>query len=194
LVYFIKGSPPDFVSDDRCKADVEAAIRAFPLRNPPWRWIPTGNMHLTLRFLGEVDERILPDFKQVVAADVATRVKPFRIAYGAFGGFPNLSNPRIIIFDAKEGKRGLSKIAHLLEGGVEPLGIERERCPFAAHLTLARIKEPLPRGMAERLVTLPPLPATAVQDVDRFVLMQSYLAREGATYEEIGSFPLAPSV
>ena len=171
------------------KADVEAAIQAFPLRNPPWRWIPTGNMHLTLKFIGEVDERILPDFKEV-AADVATRVKPFRVAYGAFGGFPNLSNPRVIFFEAKEGKRGLSEIAHLLEKGVEPLGIDRERRPFAAHLTLARIKEPLPRGMAERLATVPPLPPTAVQDVDRFVLMQSHLAREGATYEEMGSFAL----
>jgi 2'-5' RNA ligase len=175
------------------KADVEAAIQAFPLRNPPWRWIPTGNMHLTLKFIGEVDERILPDFK-AVAADVATRVKPFRVAYGAFGGFPNLSNPRVIFFEAKEGKRHLSEIAHLLESGVEPLGIDRERRPFAAHLTLARIKEPLPRGMAERLVTVPALPPTAIQDVDRFVLMQSHLAREGATYEEMGSFALGSSV
>ena len=178
---------------DAIKADVEAAIQAFPLRNPPWRWIPTGNMHLTLKFIGEVDERILPDLKDV-AADAAARVKPFRVAYGAFGGFPNLSNPRVIFFEAKEGKRHLSEIAHLLEHGVEPLGIERERRPFAAHLTLARIKEPLPRGMVERLVTVPPLPPTSLQDVDRFVLMQSHLAREGATYEEMGSFQLGGSV
>ena len=175
------------------KADIAAAIQAFPLRNPPWRWIPTGNMHLTLKFIGEADERILPDLNEI-AADAASRVKRFRVAYGAFGGFPNLSNPRVIFFEAKEGKRGLSEIAHLLEKGVAPLGVERERRPFTAHLTLARIKEPLPRGMVERLATVPPLPPTAVQDVDRIVLMQSRLAREGATYEEIGSFALAPTV
>ncbi len=77
---------------------------------------------------------------------------------------------------------------------MEPLGIDRERRPFAAHLTLARIKEPLPRGMVESLTTVPPLPPTAIQDVDRFVLMQSHLAREGATYEEMGSFPLGSLV
>lgn len=175
------------------KADIAAAVQAFPLRNPPWRWIPTGNMHLTLKFLGEVDERILPDLN-AVAEDAAKQVKPFRVAYGAFGGFPNLSNPRVIFFEAKEGKRGLSEIAHLLESGVEPLGIDRERRPFTAHLTLARIKEPLPRGMVERIATVPPLPPTAVQDVDRFVLMQSHLAREGATYEEMGSFPIGANV
>ena len=178
---------------DAIKTDIAAAVQAFPLRNPPWRWIPTGNMHLTLKFLGEVDERILPDLK-AVAEDAAKQVKPFRVAYGAFGGFPNLSNPRVIFFEAKEGKRGLSEIAHLLESGVEPLGIDRERRPFTAHLTLARIKEPLPRGMVERIATVPPLPPTAVQDVDRFVLMQSHLAREGATYEEMGSFPIGANV
>ncbi|MDD4857476.1 MAG: RNA 2',3'-cyclic phosphodiesterase [Candidatus Krumholzibacteria bacterium] len=175
---------------DAIKTDIEAAIRAFPLRNPPWRWISTGNMHLTLKFLGEVDEGVVPDLK-AVAANAASRVKPFRVAYGPFGGFPNLARPRVIFFQAMEGARELAEIARHLEAGVEPLGIPRENRPFAAHLTLARIKEPLPHGTVERLTSVPPLPPTAFQDVDRFVLMRSHLAREGATYEEIGSFPLA---
>jgi 2'-5' RNA ligase len=174
---------------DAIRADVEAAVQSFPLRNPPWRWIPTGNMHLTLKFLGEVDERILGDLKDVGSA-AAAETKPFRVAYGAFGGFPNLSNPRVIFFEAKEGARELAKIAKSLESLVEPLGIERERRPFKAHLTLARIKEPLPRGMAERFDDVPPLPATAFQIVDRFMLMRSHLAPSGATYEEVGSFAL----
>jgi len=180
-------------TSEAIKADVAAAIQAFPLRNPPWRWIQTGNMHLTLKFLGEVDEGIVRDLREI-GADAATLVKPFRVVYGAFGGFPNLSRPRVIFFEAKEGTKVLGEIARVLEAGVEPLGIPRENRPFTAHLTLARIKEPLTRGMTERLVSVPPLPATAFQDVDRFVLMQSHLAREGATYEEIGSFPLASSV
>jgi 2'-5' RNA ligase len=175
------------------KADIGAAVQSFPLHNPPWRWIPTGNMHLTLKFLGEVDEGIVPDLK-AVASDAAARVRPFRVVYGPFGGFPNLSRPRVIFFAAKEGARELAEIARLLEVGVEPLGIPRENRPFTAHLTLARIKEPLPRAMVDRLASVPALPATAFQDVDRFVLMQSHLAREGATYEEIGSFPFAPGI
>jgi 2'-5' RNA ligase len=178
---------------DVIKADVANAIKLFPLHNPPWRWIKTENMHLTLKFLGEVDEKIVGDLK-AVAADAATQVKPFRVAYAVFGGFPNLSRPRVIFFEAKEGTKELAEIARLLEVGVEPLGIPRENRPFTAHLTLARIKEPLPRAMVDRLASVPALPATAFQDVDRFVLMQSHLAREGATYEEIGSFPFAPGI
>jgi 2'-5' RNA ligase len=175
---------------DTIKADVRSAIDSFPLRNPPWRWIKTDNMHLTLKFLGEVDEKVVPDLK-AVAMDAAQRVKPFRVVYGAFGGFPSLSRPRVIFFEAKEGTKELAEIARFLETGVEPLGIPREHRPFTAHLTLARIKEPLPRGMADRLASVPRLPPTACQDVDRFLLMQSHLAREGATYEEVESFQLA---
>jgi 2'-5' RNA ligase len=176
-------------TSDVIRTDVEAAIRAFPVRNPPWRWIPTDNMHLTLKFLGEVDGGIVSDLGKV-AADTASRVKPFRVVYGAFGAFPNLSRPRVIFFQAKEGTPALAEIARHLEIGVEPLGIPREGRPFTAHLTLARIKEPLPPGIVERLAGVPALPATAAQDVDRFLLMRSHLSRSGATYEEIGSFPL----
>jgi 2'-5' RNA ligase len=174
---------------DAIRADVEAAVKSFPLRNPPWHWIPTGNMHLTLKFLGEVDERFLGELKEAGAA-AAAEARPFRVAYGAFGGFPNLSNPRVIFFEAKEGAGELAKLARSLETLVEPLGIERERRPFKAHLTLARIKEPLPRGMMERLGSVPPLPATAAQTVDRFMLMRSHLAPSGATYEEVAGFAL----
>jgi 2'-5' RNA ligase len=174
---------------DEIKADVAAAIRAFPLRDPPWRWISTHNMHVTLKFLGEVDAGIVADLK-AIAADAAARARPFRVVYGPFGGFPNLSRPRVIFFEAKEGTKELAEIARLLETSVEPLGIPRENRPFTAHLTLARIKEPMARGMVERLTSVPALPSTARQDVDRFVLMQSHLAREGATYEEIAGFPL----
>ena len=174
---------------DAIKIDIGNAMKSFPLRNPPWRWIPPENMHLTIKFLGEVDEKILLDLK-AVAADAASRAKPCRVSYGPFGGFPNLSRPRVIFFEATEGTRELASIAHLLEDGVEPLGIERERRPFTAHLTLARIKEPLPRGMVEKLGSVPPLPSSATQDVDCFLLMQSRLAPSGAKYEEVGSFPL----
>jgi 2'-5' RNA ligase len=174
---------------DAVKSDVERAVRSFPLRNPPWRWIPTGNMHITLKFLGEVDEGVVSGLK-VVGADAAARARPFRVVYGPFGGFPSLSSPRVIFFQAIEGTRELADIARNLEAGVEPLGIPREHRAFTAHLTLARIKEPLPRSMSERLASVPPLPPTAFQDVDRFVLMRSHLAREGATYEEVAGFAL----
>ena len=175
---------------DAVAAEVSAAMKAFPVRNPPWRWIPPENMHLTLKFLGEIDEGLLDGLREAGAA-AASAAKPFRIVYGPFGAFPNLARPRVIFFQATEGARELAALASALEAGAERLGIPREDRPFRAHLTLARIKEPLPRAMAERLASVPSLPPAATQGVDRFVLMRSNLARSGATYEEVAGFPLA---
>ncbi len=170
-------------------AMIADAIQAFPVRNPPWRWIPPENMHITLKFLGEVDERILPDLRRA-GAEAAAAARPLRLAYGPFGAFPNLSRPRVIFFEAMEGVGELEKIAAVLERAAVPLGIPRENRPFTAHLTLARIKEPLPRAMVEKLASVPPLPPGAVQTIERVSLMQSHLAPSGATYEEIEGFPL----
>jgi 2'-5' RNA ligase len=174
------------------RRDIGQALKTFPLRNPPWRWISLENMHITLKFLGETDEGLLPDLREV-AAGAARGAGPFRVAYGRFGGFPNLSRPRVLFFEGQEGTKELASIASALESGVEPLGIPRENRPFTAHLTVARIKVPLSRDVIAALGTVPPLPATSFQKVDRFSLMQSHLSREGATYEEVAGFPLAGS-
>ena len=174
---------------DAIKKDVGDAQKTFPVRNPPWRWIVPGNLHITLKFLGEVDEKLLPDLREV-ARYAASSVKPFRVVYGPFGGFPALSRPRVIFFEATEGTSELAALARELEVGAELLGVPRENRPFTAHLTLARIKEPLPPGIRDALQKVAPLPATAFQEVDRFSLMQSHLRREGAQYEEVDRFKL----
>jgi 2'-5' RNA ligase len=174
---------------DEVKRDIGAALTTFPVRNPPWRWIVPGNLHITLKFLGEVDEKLLGDLREV-ARHAASRIRPFRVRYGPFGGFPALSRPRVIFFEATEGTRELAALAGELEGGVEMLGIPRENRPFTAHLTLARIKQPLPPAVREALEKVAPLPASSFQEVDHFSLVESHLRREGAHYEEIGRFML----
>lgn len=174
---------------DAIKKDVADALKMFPVRNPPWRWIVPENLHVTLKFLGEMDEKALPDLREV-ALHAASGIKPFRIVYGPFGGFPALSRPRVIFFEATEGTSELARLAAGLESGVELLGVPKENRPFTAHLTLARIKEPLPPGIRDALQKVPPLPATASQIVDHFSLMQSRLGRAGAEYEEVDRFEL----
>jgi 2'-5' RNA ligase len=175
---------------DAVAAEVSAAMKAFPVRNPPWRWIPPENMHITLKFLGEVDERLLDDLRAAGDA-AAAAAKPFRVVYGPFGAFPNLARPRVLFFQAVDGAESLAALARALEEGAERLGITREERPFRAHITLARIKEPLPRAVAEKLGAVPALSPAAGQVVNRFALMRSHLARSGATYEEVAGFPLA---
>lgn len=171
------------------KEAVRSATDAFPEHNPPWRWIPPENYHLTLKFLGEVEEHLVPSLHEA-AGRVAAGVAPFTLAFDRFGGFPTLRRPRVIFFAASEGADRLRELAALVEEEVEPLGFAREQRRFRAHLTLARIKRRLDADLIAALEAVPPLPETTAQEVDRFVLMRSHLRRDGACYEEIGAYLL----
>jgi len=178
------------VTADRVKEVAAQAIDSFPVVHPPWRWIPPRNFHITLKFLGEVADGALPALREA-AQRVASLHNPFDIAYGRFGGFPSLSRPRVIFYRLERGMEELASLAATLEEELASAGYPRERRPFRAHLTLARIKRPLPADVRDGLIQVPALAGNPSQRVDSFVLMRSILRREGAVYEEIERFGLA---
>ncbi len=167
-------------------------IERFPVNDPPWRWIPPENLHLTLKFLGDVEEQLVPSLAQAAERTVAG-IPGFRISFGRFGAFPSLRGPRVIFYGIEEGFESLASLASVLEKETERIGFAREKRAFRAHLTLARIKRPLPSAITGKLETVPCLPPGAGQTVDRVVLMKSTLYRTGAVYGEIRSFALAGS-
>lgn len=164
-------------------------IQDSGIRNAPWRWIQPENYHFTLKFLGEVDEKLLPALHDA-ARRAASRAKPFRLTMGGIGGFPNLDGPRVIYYGIDEGFGELRDLARLIEDECETIGFERERRRFRAHLTLARVKRPVPGKVLDLLRSFPPLDETAFLDADGFVLMSSRLTPSGAIYEETGRFEL----
>jgi 2'-5' RNA ligase len=177
--------------DQRLREIVWDSIMESPIGDPPWRWIRPENYHLTLKFLGEVDEEFLPALRSA-GEETASAVRKFRVTFGDFGGFPNLRRPRVIFYSINDGFEELRALARGIEDSCETIGFERERKKFRAHLTLARIKKSLSPGLLERLSEMPGLPASAGQGIDSIVLMKSRLERTGAVYEEIGRFPLKP--
>jgi 2'-5' RNA ligase len=174
---------------DAVKAAVGEAVASIAIERPPWRWIPPDNYHLTLKFLGEVEEHLLRSL-QDAAGRIAAQSGPFDMTFGRFGAFPSLSRPRVLFFRVEQGASMLGSLAGRLEDDMVPLGFEKERRPFRAHLTLARIKRRISAEVKETLESVPPLPASTVQTVGRFVLMRSHLSSRGATYEEISDFGL----
>lgn len=175
--------------DDDIRDTIARALEDFPLKDPPWRWIRPENLHITLKFLGEVDEILLDDLIDA-AADVALRIAPFSIAYGPFGGFPSLSRPRVLFYAISDGAADLAKLAKVVEDGVAALGFPVEKRAFKAHVTLARLKRPLDSRTRDRLKEVHSLPSGTVQEVERFSLMRSHLRRDGAVYEELKRFQL----
>jgi 2'-5' RNA ligase len=124
------------------------ALRGSP-GGPSARFVQPDNIHLTLKFLGDVDETRLPAVCQAVAA-VAQRYQPLELLLGALGCFPNARRPRVVWVAIDSSERRLEQIAAELDDGMHTLGFAREARPFTAHLTLARIKDRAdPRQAAE---------------------------------------------
>jgi 2'-5' RNA ligase len=169
---------------------IQTALDHFPVKDPPWRWVGPENWHLTLKFLGEVDPAravaLAPALEQIARGHRA-----FAMSLGAFGGFPNLGNPRVLFYNIERGAPELESLADDVDAALEKVpGLDRERRRFHAHATVARVKDALPPDIIARFARVPAL-TDAVTRVDGFNLMESRLRRTGAIYSVVKEFAMA---
>lgn len=148
---------------------------------PGARWVPPQNIHLTLAFLGWVDEGRISEISGAIGSAVADHVD-FRVRLGELGAFPTLRRARVIWAGLDDPTHGTSALADSVAGALEPLGFEREARAFAPHLTIARFKVPRP-------VTLDATPEPIAFPVERISLFESHLRRPAPVYEELATFP-----
>lgn len=149
------------------------------------RWVAAGNAHLTLAFLGEQPEARVGSVREAARAATAGR-RRFELAFGALGAFDSWKRVRVVWSGVDEGAVALAALADALRAELEAREFALERRDFAAHLTLARCREPRPQPRLENAV-LPPAPRLAVGAVS---LMLSRLGQDGPRYEALDRFPL----
>jgi 2'-5' RNA ligase len=143
-----------------------------------------------LWFLGEVPE---PRASEVFSALRARfHEDPFALHLSGIGTFPKSGSPRVLWLGASEGAEGLARLHAAIGGRLDPLGFPREGRPYSAHLTIARIKEPLPASVRVRLKDeLSGLDADAGRcRVEEITLFRSRPAPKGAVYEPMLRVPL----
>lgn len=150
----------------------------------PGRPVPPGNWHLTLRFLGDVEESRRE--KIMAALDEADLGRPFRVRLGELGAFPRPSRATVLWVGFSHGEGQLQTLAQSVESAVETAGMPPEDRPFRAHLTVSRIRPPKDVGALVDGVDSLGVGWT----VDRIVLYRSHLGRRGVRYEEVAVFPL----
>ncbi len=148
------------------------------------KWTRREGRHLTLKFLGEVDDVRGDEIGDAIGS-AASKHDRFDAAFGAVGGFPTLRRPRVLWVGIDMGAEAMVALASDVERALEPLGFPAEGRPFTAHLTLARF--PRPRVIEE-------LPSVDVPH-DRFVvdgvtLFRSQLHPKGARYTALSHFAL----
>lgn len=171
----------NFTAKDRQR--MYSAGRRMRDADLPVRWVDVDQLHITLKFLGEVRPERVPDVKEAVAR-VAEKTKPFSIWLRGAGAFPTMRRPKVIWLGV-EASAELRCLKHDLEWELAPLGFEREVRSFHPHVTLGRATaaaragdfrdfESLVNEMRfEREVTL--------RTVD---LMESHLSSKGARYQK----------
>lgn len=174
---------------DKTRRIVADAVAACPACRRPWRWIPPENYHLTLKFLGDAPPETAHDLARAAGRAVAG-LGPVEVRYGAFGAFPSLERPRVLVYGITAGEAELGRIAAAIDDAAASLGFPRERRRFRAHLTLARVRRPLSPETIDALRRMPDLPPGAAHVVDRVLLVSSRLEPDGARYEAIAACPL----
>lgn len=174
---FVAIDLPDAVKDDLTEL-------CYGLRGV--RWVKRNQLHLTLRFIGDVEDDLVDTLSDALAQ---VRAVPFTFQLQGVGQFPPRGAPRVIWVGVKA-PPDLQRLHRQIESVLQPLGIEPEDRPFSPHITLARLKEaPSPeslRQFIERNIHF----KTAPIPVSRFVLYSSLLAPEGPTHTVEGQFAL----
>jgi len=154
------------------------------------KWVKPQNIHLTLKFLGEIDPKNTEEIKQVLL-DIAKGLTPFKMRLTNLGAFPKINYPRVIWVDIEEGKDTLVKIAADLEEGLAKIGIPREDKPFKAHTTIGRLRSPQNRNQLVDQMQKFTSPLNKECTVDRLTLYKSTLTGSGPIYEVISQARLS---
>jgi len=151
----------------------------------PGRRVRPSNWHVTLRFIGEMDQPAIDLLiHSLDETDLGSR---FRVRWGGLGAFPRPSKATVAWLGVAEGASQLSALAGRVESAVNATGVAPEDRPFRPHLTLSRIR---PHADVRDLVDS--VSSTQiVMPVDRVLLMSSHLDEGRTRYEQVESFDLA---
>jgi 2'-5' RNA ligase len=110
-----------------------------PLGEDLMRWVPSENMHLTLKFLGDVPANHLDFIKQALS-QIAKQFSAFDLQLSGLGSFPNSKQPRVLWVGIHA--PALHTFQQNIENGMNKLGYKKEERPFSPHLTLGRARQP----------------------------------------------------
>lgn len=153
------------------------------------RWVAPGALHVTMKFLGEQDERLVEDLRGALEG-VAARHAPLDVRTSGMGVFPNFRRPRVVWL-GMTGEVALRALAGDIDRALEPLGIPRETRAFHAHLTLGRVTGALAARDAAALEAAARTPRPArgfpVRTID---LMQSEPGPGGSRYTVLAAVSL----
>lgn len=148
-------------------------------------WVAPENLHITLRFLGEVGEDLVPPLEGV-GREAAAQGEPFDLPLDRLGAFPHPARARVLWVGPVKDSAPFAILSQTIEDGVQALGFPPERRLAHPHVTLARLR--IPQDLAFVIGgTAPPFLQARV---DALTLMRSELRSQGPLYRPVVRWPL----
>jgi 2'-5' RNA ligase len=172
----------------RVKERVDLMQKEWGALGPHVRWVAPENVHITLKFLGDVAEERVAAIGDALGG-VAARVCPFDFTVTSFGVFPDLRYPRIVWLGIGEGADRVAALQLAVEAEMESLGFAPEKRAFRPHVTVGRMKSPRGRSMLGELLQTDTRIDERVE-VSEMFLMRSQLRPTGPIYSVLRAVSL----
>jgi RNA 2',3'-cyclic 3'-phosphodiesterase len=165
---------------------LERAVHGLKAHVSEARWSKREALHLTLKFLGNADDKILPQITAALAQIHSS--EPVALAMRGVGFFPDEKRPRVM-YCGVEASPNLPELAASIETILEPLGFALETREYVPHITLARLNSG--RGLSKLIAAAAPLTSYdfGTGRANEFHLYQSVLKPLGSEYKKLATFP-----
>jgi len=175
--------PPEIL---RTIADIQRALRKN-IRGSV-SWVRPEGIHLTLKFFGDIAANDVSAVSEVVAGQIAG-ARPVNLEAKGLGVFPDTRRPRVLWLGIGGEVERLIAMQKAIDQGLEPCGFPKEKRPFQAHLTLARIKSPQGLSGIEDVLTEKKSESAGKFTATGLTLFKSELTPKGSIYTTLGHFP-----
>lgn len=165
-------------------------IERFKATQARVRWVENRNLHLTLKFLGDVESVELPLVISTIKQAVAS-FQSFDLHFHGAGAFPDELNPRTIWLGVAEGAEQITLVHRCVEDALAELGFRPENRRFRPHVTLGRVRDTRhAKGDLKQLLAQYADFEGGISHVDELVVFSSQLNEDGPQYEELGLIEL----
>lgn len=171
------------IEDPILLSALERVKDALVATGAPMKPVETHNLHITLRFIGEVPRGLVDEIVRSVLSKV--EFLRFEVEFKGLGAFPSTLRPRVVWVGVSEGADQLARIHEAIEKGLRRLGIRPEREKFVPHVTLARIKGSRNLSAIVKLIQEYEDYVFGRMVVDKVRLKKSTLTPRGPIYETL---------
>jgi len=175
--------------DDQVRGAIASEVDCLKPLARSVAWVPPQNLHLTLKFLGELEAEALEVVEEGLTEGVST-TEPFTLAFHGLGAFPGLARPRVIWVGVARGARECWALQASVDKALGCRGLPKEARPYTPHLTIGRVRAPHGLVALQQAISRDAQKDFGAQSVRSISLMRSALHPAGARYTELHTVAL----